>query len=45
MFRLCAPWLVIPFGQLMQGVFIPGGQPGSREGSEAAEVPGAAAPG
>lgn len=29
----------------MQAVSIPGGQPGSREGSEAAQGPGAAAPG
>lgn len=32
----------VPVGWLMQGVCVPGG---SREGSEAAEVPGAAAPG
>lgn len=45
MFRLFAPWLFFPFSRLMQDLFIPGGLHGSREGSEAAEIPGAAAPG
>lgn len=44
MFRLYAPWLFSPFSWLMQDLFTPGGLHGSQEGSEAAEIPGAAAP-